>query len=475
MEKARELDPSHPDLPGLEADIEAASRIEPPASFEPPPLAEVPLVEAPPPVEPDPENEIAGEVDEFFASVESPAAEATEEDTTVAEPSIEQPQPPVPSLDAQPAARLDSESEQRIDDLLNEGQESFETGQYQTAIDAWSRIFLIDIDHAEASRRIELARKLKAEVERQTEEAFHEGITRLESGNEEGAKEAFNSVLEMQPNHMGARDYLDKIESGDLSVASGAIPELAPVVEAPPEVEPAEAQPKDQGDLTPTPTPVPSVLDGFDASEPEFEPVPAAPAPGKRSFALIGSAVLILLLAVGWFVYSNWNRFFPASGPEDGATTGQSQTDPIARARELHEAGNTAMAINVLRRLPPGNDQYAEAQAMIAAWESGSQPEDESPSNEPSQEALALRDELLRLAQQAISREEHLLALSLLAQADAIKDLEEDHEALQNKANVALDFLREERDLFDQGTGSMPYPTCGECTTTAGATQTSSA
>jgi tetratricopeptide (TPR) repeat protein len=280
----------------------------------------------------------------------------------------------------------------------------------------------------------------------------------LESGNEEGAKEAFNSVLEMQPNHMGARDYLDKIESGDLSVASGAIPELAPVVEAPPEVEPAEAQPKDQGDLTPTPTPVPSVLDGFDASEPEFEPVPAAPAPGKRSFALIGSAVLILLLAVGWFVYSNWNRFFPASGPEDGATTGQSQTDPIARARELHEAGNTAMAINVLRRLPPGNDQYAEAQAMIAAWESGSQPEDESPSNEPSQEALALRDELLRLAQQAISREEHLLALSLLAQADAIKDLEEDHEALQNKANVALDFLREERDLFDQGDWEYALP-----------------
>jgi tetratricopeptide (TPR) repeat protein len=463
LEKARELDPSHPDLSGLEADIEAGGRVEPPVSFEPPPMIEVPLEEVPPLIESEGADEIAGEVDEFFASVETPAAEATADDTTIDQPepelepaAIDEPKP-VPTLDAEPSARLDSESEQRIDDLLNEGQVSFETGQFQTAIDAWSRIFLIDIDHAEASRRIELARKLKGEVERQTEEAFHEGITKLESGDEEKAKEAFNNVLEMQPNHMGARDFLEKIESGDLSVGGGAVPELAPVAEAAPESETAETPPEDHGDLTPTPTPGPTVMDEFEATEPEFEPVPG-PAPRKRSFALIGSAVLILLLAVSWFVYSNWDRFFPASGPGDSATSAQPQADPIERAREFHEAGNTAMAINVLRRLLPGSDKYAEAQALIASWEAGGQPADVQPSDEPSEELLAQRDELLTQARQAISRGEHLLAMDLLDQAHGIQALEEDQEVFKNQATVALEFLREERDLFDQGDWEYALP-----------------
>jgi hypothetical protein len=38
-------------------------------------------------------------------------------------------------------------SHQRIDELLAEGQASFERSEHQAAIDAWSRIFLIDIDH----------------------------------------------------------------------------------------------------------------------------------------------------------------------------------------------------------------------------------------------------------------------------------------------------------------------------------------
>jgi len=347
------------------------------------------------------------------------------------------------------------ESEQRIDDLLKEGQESFEGGQYQTAIDAWSRIFLIDIDHAEASRRIELARKLKAEVERQTEEAFHEGITRLESGDEDKAKAAFNKVLEMQPNHMGARDYLEKIESGDLSTTKPEPPELSPVQEAVPETPVVDTESADYTPLTPTPIPGPAELDDWVPEEPELEP---APAPRKRSFALIGSAVLILLLAVGWFLYSNWDRFFPASGPDDSATTQQPQADPIERARELHEAGNTAMAVNVLRRLPPGSDKYAEAQALIASWEAGAQPAEAAAGGEPSPELLALREELLARAEQAVARGENLMALDLLDQATEILDPNEEQEVLKDQATIALDFLREEIDLFDQGDWEYALP-----------------
>ncbi|HVR29947.1 MAG TPA: hypothetical protein VMS86_10490, partial [Thermoanaerobaculia bacterium] len=49
----------------------------------------------------------------------------------------------------------------RIDQLLAEGQRAFDAEKFQDAIDCWSRIFLIEIDHNEAGRRIQLARDLK--------------------------------------------------------------------------------------------------------------------------------------------------------------------------------------------------------------------------------------------------------------------------------------------------------------------------
>src|SRR5258707_805414 len=89
---------------------------------------------------------------------------------------------PGPSLDlsrasADPLAGLfggrEPESDRRVRELLDEGQAAFDAGDPQGAIDSWSRIFLIDIDHQEAARRIDSARRVKAETERQGEEIFH--------------------------------------------------------------------------------------------------------------------------------------------------------------------------------------------------------------------------------------------------------------------------------------------------------------
>ena len=417
-------------------------------------MLEVSLDDAPPLVDSDETGDLDTKVEELFAEVETPTAEleppaptTPESETHVSEA------PPIPSLDAEPAARLDSESEQRIDELLKEGQESFEAGQYQAAIDAWSRIFLIDIDHAEASRRIELARKLKSEVERQIEEAFHDGITQLESGDKDKAKEAFNKVLEMQPNHMGARDYLEKMDSGDLSAAAAEAPELAPVLETPDDLDTAP-EPVLDADLTPTPS-IPRPRP--DDIAPDLAEPPPKPAPRKRSFALIGTAVLILVLAIGWFVYSKWDQFFPASGPEDDAAGVQQAADPIERARDLHEAGNTAMAINILRRLPPSNDQYAEAQALIANWEAGDQ-EDDAVSDAPSEELLARRIDLLLQAEQAKARGENLVAMDLLDEAHAIAELTDEESVLRIQTGDALELLKAERDLFEQGDWEYALP-----------------
>jgi len=464
LEKARELDTSHPDLAILEGDLDAATPVAPPTEV--PPLVVEPApdettapMEVPPPTEVPPSVEIppplgASESQEPDEPV-PPAPEVSAEEATAEEPVQVEPQV-VPSLDAEPAARLDSESEQRINALLGEGQEAFDTGQYQSAIDAWSRIFLIDIDHAETSRRIELARKLKAEVERQIEESFHEAISMLESGKVDEAREAFQKTLELQPSHMGARDYLEKLDKGDLAPAEAKQPEVAPDVDAEAAADEAQiTETHEASDLAFDQPAAPTSIPDDVYIGPEEEAV-AKPAPRKRSFTLIGTAVLVIVLVAAWFVYSKWDSFFPAS-TDDQQTAGQPQIDPVERARELHEAGNTAMAINVLRRLPPGNDQYAEAQSLIAMWEVGDQP-DESLNAGPTEADLARREELLEQAVTAGKQGENLLALALVEEAAQIAELEGEDMEIQTAATDMLEALHRERELFEQGDWEYALP-----------------
>ena len=466
LDKARELDPSHPRIAALEADLaQSASTI-------------VEEPEASPPATEQTTDDFAAETDwlddlELTTDGEEPAAAATTgaEPETTAEPETEAEAAPgidlealesdlLPTEEGEPEAQLDSESEDRIGKLLAEGQEAFEKSEYQTAIDAWSRIFLIDIDHAEASRRIELARKLKAEVERQVEEAFHEGIELIEAGKKDEAKVAFEKVLEMHPGHMGAREYVERIESGDADTgadaATGSIPTLEPIdTEVADESESATTPALDEADLAADLAPEPVTVPTEPDLAVEYE-TSIARAPKKRSFALIGTAVLILALMAAWFLYSKRQSIFPNSDPS-AQQADQPRTDPIERARELHEEGNTAMAVNVLRRLPPSHPQYAEGQSLIEAWEVVEAPVQAIDAG-PSEDELLKRDDLLAQARSAASAGENLVALELLEQAETISPLENDELQIQAQAAENLEDLADEIDLFEQGDWEFALP-----------------
>ena len=243
----------------------------------------------------------------------------------------------------------DDDPDQRIEELLTEGQQAFEANDYQGAIDAWSRIFLIDIDHGEANQRIEQARKLKAESDRALEEILHDGLTRLEAGDHEGARAYLEKVIERQPEHLEALEGLQKLDAG---------PEAATT-------EPPGPADDDTSSLE-RPAPRPQ------EDRPPQTPTLASP-PKKRSpsarFLAIGGLVLALAGAGAWYLVSHWDSMFPNSKPQTGAV-GTRATDPIEGARQLHEAGKIQEAIAQLRRLPPVSPDYAEAQALIAQWES---------------------------------------------------------------------------------------------------------
>lgn len=385
--------------------------------------------------------------------VDEPQPAITDPEAPVAEPGPAEPEPaeaPAPTsppesveipLGTEPAAQLDSESQQRIDDLMAEGQQAFDDGEYQGAIDAWSRVFLIDIDHAEANKRIEEARKLKAEADRKVEEKFHEGLAHLESGETEPAAESFRQVLAMNSSHLQARDYLEKLEAGEVPIpAELSRPTDPDLMDVEPDGSDLEAP--EEGDEESKPRP-------DRGSQPVGESMVAVKkSPFKsKSFLAIAALGLIAVLAGGWYLFTNWSSLFPNSAADAPTPTAQ---DPVARAKGLHDSGKTPIAIAQLRRLPPDNPQYDEAQTLIAQWELEQTPADAGPEG-PSPQEVARRETLVAEAEAAAGRREFMLSSKLLSEAAVITPLSGAEVQLLARADEQLQELQNFITLFREG------------------------
>ena len=249
--------------------------------------------------------------------------------------------------------------EPRIQELLDEGEAAFDRGDYQAAIDSWSRIFLIDIDHDLANSRIEEARKLKAEGERQVEELYNQALDAVDNGDTAGAKALLEQVLSLQPGHLGAKEYLEELDR-----PQSAAPPPPPGAPVPPQA-------------TPGPPPIDTGLPDIDDELPPFDepdtvspPPPAQKPQGRRgvdrSLLLIGVGVLGIVLAGAWFLLSNWGNLFPNS--DEPVVAGRPPADPIRDANRIYLDGDVDGAIAKLEGVPQISEHYDRAQALLARW-----------------------------------------------------------------------------------------------------------
>jgi tetratricopeptide (TPR) repeat protein len=430
-DKARALDPDHPALAQLGMPAAAASP-RPPASAAaaaPPPRAADPaavsgLGSAPPAQE----LSFGGlQGDDADLGIDLPPLELPEIGEVSDELSLEGLGADAPPALAGAAA---SDADPRIAELLDEGQAQFARGDLQGAIDAWSRIFLIDIDHEEASRRIDQARNAKAEQERQVEEAYQDALGLVQARDWEGAKTTLRRVLDLQPNHVAARDVLAKVERGELTDlprppgASGETALLADITAAG-----IDEDLKEEILVPPEP--------GED--RPRAVPGKVKQPPSRRTLLMAVGGVLVVVLGAGWFLMTRWSSLFPnTESPSTAATPAVEQT-PITRATELHKEGKAAVAIAQLKRVPPASPYYEEAQALIGQWQ-----QEEAAAGAgapPAPDQLAKREALLGEARQAEAGRRFLVVQSLLTQAAAIAPLSEEELALEERARQAVEPL----------------------------------
>jgi tetratricopeptide (TPR) repeat protein len=364
----------------------------------------------------------------------------------------------------------DSESERRIRELLEEGQASLDRGDPQGAIDSWSRIFLIDIDHQEAARRIEAARRQKAENERQVEEVFHDGLARLEAGDSASARRSFQQVLELQPGHFAAREYLQQIDSGGVPNPRSAGLRETPAI--PPDL---------PGDLDVSGNlreeilvpPEPPGTVGKTAERRAAPKATAARSGGegraRRLFLMVGGAVLVVALLAAWFLYQKRGTLFPNSVTDEEAAAAPAEgPDPIARAEKLHKSGKTDLALSRLRRIPQTDPNYPRAQKLIAQWEGGGAAPGSAPAAAPAAagamspanaEAAQRRESLLAAARAAYGERSYMNALTRLEQASALGRLDGEDARLLEDTKRKLAPIAQQVDLFRQHEWEFILPT----------------
>ena len=238
----------------------------------------------------------------------------------------------------------------RVQELLDQGQLAFDRGDYPSAIDAWSRIYLIDSQHAEAARRIEQARHRREEVERAAEHSFFEARDAFEKGNIAVARALCQEVLKLQPQHLAAHDLLASLDT--------------PAAPPPPPPLPAEAE-EDlfKDDFVPTRIATAASVSAAEAAAPARRRRPvgegAATVARRMPLALLGLLAVAIVAAVALFFVFN-RGIFP-SGPSIDAG--------LAAAEKLAGQGRLQEAITLLQTLEAEGEDAARVNQQLQDYQ----------------------------------------------------------------------------------------------------------
>jgi tetratricopeptide (TPR) repeat protein len=251
------------------------------------------------------------------------------------------------------SVEVTAEDQSKISKYLQEGDAAFERGDYQKAIDLWSRIFLIDVTNDEASARIEKARARRVETDRKVEDLIATGTQAYDRGDQATARAKFEEALKMDPTNFTASDYLERLASGvePTPPPPGAIPSATPGA-------PENDLFAEEFEQTPEAAEAPGARPRPRPSRSEAVSYAPAAKPKTMMYVIIGVVVLVLA-AAGYFGFS---MLTGGDDDIDVSRTAQAFTE----AQTLASRGQYDGAISLLSAVKPEDPQYDRALAMIA-------------------------------------------------------------------------------------------------------------
>jgi len=116
-----------------------------------------------------------------------------------------------------PDPTADSEREAKIERLLLGGLDHYFAGEYEQAIDVWSRAFFLDRTQARARAYIERARSALAERQRESEELLQNGVAAFHRGDGDEARRLLGAAMTRGASSdeaLAVLDRLNRLERG---------------------------------------------------------------------------------------------------------------------------------------------------------------------------------------------------------------------------------------------------------------------
>ncbi len=242
-----------------------------------------------------------------------------------------------PTSDAQAAP---GDRVAKIEELLLSGLDYYFAGEYDRAINVWTRVLFLDRGHARARAYIERARGALSERQRESEELIQRGLAAFEQGQTAEAREILSTAVAHGGPHDVALSLLERLNR--LEGASG-------------------------GD---------GLVDAL-------SPRPEQTAPGRhrgvsRAWAIL-AVVFVVLSAAALYVASSAPDLLGLQSPpgrsaqaagspvvQDSLPLPRSADLALSDARGLYANGHVKEALLALDRIDPGDPAHPEAQRLRA-------------------------------------------------------------------------------------------------------------
>ncbi|MEO1088281.1 MAG: hypothetical protein AAFY88_28965, partial [Acidobacteriota bacterium] len=252
-------------------------------------------------------------------------------------------------------------------------------------------------------------------------------LDQIEGQQLDEAKQSLSRVLEIQPNHPAARDFLDQLEAGQVPVVNRSDFEAQPSIDL--------LDDGVLGDLQAA-----SLQDDGQSMEAAVarDRVVVVKRTDRRLIGLAAGVGLLLVATVG-FLVMKWDDFFPNT--DQTVQAPPPRVDPIQRANKMFEAGKIENAILLLEKLSPDDGSYQEAQALLAQWKAMVETPPEAEPTGPSEEMMERRALLLGAARDAYGIGAFIRARKYFDRAGKILPLETDDLALRRECDYKLEPL----------------------------------
>src|SRR3970040_2027986 len=118
---------------------------------------------------------------------------------------------PLRTEPADPGSLSEADRAARIEQLLLSGLDHYFGGDYEQAINIWTRVAFLERGHGRARAYIERARSPLAERQRESEECLHTGVAAYHAGDLENARSLLTRAIEQGGANETALVFLQRL------------------------------------------------------------------------------------------------------------------------------------------------------------------------------------------------------------------------------------------------------------------------